>query len=361
MTRRPPLIPLSMLVLLSAAGGCRRSEEVPASAPPLPVRLEVVEAAPFQPGFQLLGVVEPQDSVAITARVSGPVEYPSSPGGLLSGMEVSRGQLLARQREVSSEHELEVARLTAESAASELTRHRESWQQGLESDAVFQTYKLQAELANERLQAVAEQRQRLDLRAPVSGRLDVERRYPPGTDVAAGSVLATILTEARRVRGWAGSADRERLSIGQPARVRPAAGDGPPVAGTIAEIAPLADRGGAYSVVVQPADPEHLPPAGDAVEIDVLLDNRPEALTVPDEAVVLTGDGTAVFVAVRSGGELRAQRRSVSLGERSAEAGANRVEILQGLTRGSRVVVEGASLLSDGAPITALDDASADG
>jgi membrane fusion protein, multidrug efflux system len=361
-----PTSALLLLALALAPTACEPPEQVDTSPPPVPVRLESVEPRPFQPTLSLLGVVEPSDRVAVTARVTGPLEYPAFPGGLRSGVEVRRGQVLIRQRLASAEHQLEVARLAAEAAAGELERHREAWDQGLESAATLEAYRLRAELAREQLRAAQEERGELELRAPVDGRLAVERRYPPGSQVAAGTVIAEILTEARQVRAWASSADRQRLEVGQPVQIGSSAAPGAPASGRVLEIAPIAERGGAYAVIVQPVDPGHLPPPGEGVELEVLLAERQRALTVPEEALVITGDGASVFVAVRAGGELRAERRNVAVGERARdERSEGRVEVLEGLARGDRVVVEGASLLADGTPVVAVaapgDDAEAPG
>lgn len=349
-TARRVLAPAVAAALALAA--CRHSEDAPAAGAPLPVRLETVEAGPFQPTLDLLGVVEPRDSVAVLARVTGPLRYPSAFGeGLRSGVEVREGQLLAWQRVARADHLIEVARLNAEAAASELERHREVWEQGLESDAVFETYKAREAMARQELRAAEAERAQLELRAPVAGRLHVEQRYPPGTEISAGAPLAEIVTDASQVRGWAGIADRGRIDEGQPVRIFRSGGEGPPVAGTLREVAPLGGRGGAFSVVVQPDDPAALPPPGEGVEIEILLEPRVQALTVPEQAVWTSADGSSVYVARRSRGELRAERRDVLLGDPADADGGVRIEVLRGLSRGDRVVVEGASSLADGMPI----------
>lgn len=357
---RTAAVGVSLLLLL---GSCHRQEETSAASPPLPVGLETVEAGPFQPTLHLLGVVEPSGSVVVTAQTDSPVEYPSAfPDGLRAGVRVKAGQLLAWQRDKGSEHQADVARLKAEAAARELERHQESWQQGLESAATFETYKLQAALARQQRAAAEDELVRLKLRAPVGGRLKVPQRYPPGAEVAAGTPLAEILTDERQVRGWVGADDRDRLAVGQTVRIDVARLQEPPVSGTIREVGLQASQGGAFSVVVQPEVPGRLPSLGEGVEMEVLLEKHLQTLTVPEEAVVLTADGASVFVAVRSAGKLQAERRSITLGERAGdERAGGQVEVLQGLTRGDRVVIAGASLLSDGAEIVAVEGQAASG
>lgn len=359
--RRPQhaLSLLSAVFVMAATclAGCRPPDDPPPANPPVPVRLETVEESTLQPSVHLLGVVEPVDSVAVLTRIAGPIDYPATfPEGLQNGMKVRAGQLLARQRDPHAENRLDVARLSAAAAERELDRHRDSWKQGLESDATLETYKLQAQLAQQERAAAEEQLRLLELKSPVSGVLNVTQRYPPGTDIPAATTLAEVLTTARQVRGWASATDRDRLEIGRPVRIEVSRAERAPILGTLRAVAPQANEGGAFPVLVQTDDQASLPASGEGVELDVLLEKHPRVLTIPEEAVLVSADGTAVFVARQSDGALRAEWRNVILGEQGrGPDGGQRYEVVRGLSREDRVVVAGVSLLSDGVPITAVE------
>lgn len=91
-----------------------------------------------------------------------------------------------------------------------------------------------------------------------------------------------------------------------------------------------------------------LPSPGEGVELRVELDPHLQALTVPEEALVVSAGGTAVYV--KDG--RNARRRAVTTGSRSG----GRVEVLTGLSPGDKVVVGGAALLSEGARIEQIEE-----
>jgi membrane fusion protein (multidrug efflux system) len=81
------------------------------------------------------------------------------------------------------------------------------------------------------------------------------------------------------------------------------------------------------------------------VEVRLATDVRPAAVVVPEEAVVGTQMGTAVWV-VTDG---KVERRTVTLGVRSP----GEVEIREGVAAGEAVVVGGQAMLQPGAPVMA--------
>jgi membrane fusion protein (multidrug efflux system) len=116
--------------------------------------------------------------------------------------------------------------------------------------------------------------------------------------------------------------------------------------GVIREISPMLDAGGTAPVVAEVTAGSGLPAPGEGVEVHVELDPRPDALTVPEEALVISEGGSALFVV--EGGTAR--RRAVTTGAR----GEGRIEVLSGLAAGDKVVVNGAALLADGAKVEAV-------
>ncbi|HKV07740.1 MAG TPA: hypothetical protein VJ725_06370, partial [Thermoanaerobaculia bacterium] len=173
---------LPLLLLLAAA--CVREPEFTEEAQPLPVRLETAERAAFQPTLVLLGTVRPGGEAEVTLPVTGRLHYPPRfRDGLSSGVRVGVGEVLARLGNPDSELSLSEATLRVEATKSELERYQKAFDLGLVSAAQLSQYKVEADLAAERLTAARQRRSTLDLRSPVSGWLLVERRLPPGGDV----------------------------------------------------------------------------------------------------------------------------------------------------------------------------------
>jgi membrane fusion protein (multidrug efflux system) len=333
-----------VLVSLLALTACSQAPaDVPEEAPAAPVRLEVVQWAPFQPELALLGVVQPSGVAEVAVPVAGRLDYPARfADGLVTGAEVREGEVLARISSHDSEADLAEARLRVQLTKAELDRHQRAFDAGVEAAAVLASYRSEAELARARLDAAQGRAARLSLRSPVSGRLIVDSRIPPDSEVAPGTALVRIAAGGSlTVQGRAAAADRERIHPGLKVRFVPPGAEQPSGMGMIREVSPMVEAGGTVPLIVEVTDPEGLPAPGEGVELRVQLDPREQTLTVPEEALVVAESGSAVFVIQR---RTVAQRRPIVTGAR----GGGRIEVLRGLDPGQRVVVSGASLLQDG-------------
>ncbi|MDF1749841.1 MAG: efflux RND transporter periplasmic adaptor subunit, partial [Alphaproteobacteria bacterium] len=77
-------------------------------------------------------------------------------------------------------------------------------------------------------------------------------------------------------------------------------------------------------------------PAGMFMHLSIVLD-ADQALTLPEEAVVVDGNQSYIFVVTQREDGLRAARRNVSIGRRSL----GYVEVLDGVSEGDSVVIRG--------------------
>ncbi len=149
-----------------------------------------------------------------------------------------------------------------------------------------------------------------------------------------------------RVEARAAAGDRGRLHPGLGVRFVLPGVPGAAGRGVLREISPLLEAGGTAPVVAEVTEGSGLPAPGEGVEVHVELDARPDTLTVPEEALVISEGGSALFVA--EGGTAR--RRSVTTGGRAD----GRIEVVSGIAAGDKVVVNGAALLTDGAKVEAV-------
>jgi membrane fusion protein (multidrug efflux system) len=194
---------------------------------------------------------------------------------------------------------------------------------------------------------------RTRMTSPIGGRVqsvDVQ----VGAQVEAGAPVARIV-----------SVDTLDLTLSIPAaslrRVRPGMsaavleeGADRPVAGFVAGVAPGVDSltGAGTAVIRIPNRGASLHP-GAAATAALRLDVHRQVLVVPDSALVLAGDSTALFV-IR--GDSIAHQVMVRTGVRMA----HRVEVEGQLQAGDHVVTAGAFGLEDGMRVvTAPDSASA--
>jgi membrane fusion protein (multidrug efflux system) len=87
-------------------------------------------------------------------------------------------------------------------------------------------------------------------------------------------------------------------------------------------------------------------PAGMFMHISVILESAP-ALAIPEEAVVVDGSQSWVFVITEKDGEARADRRAVEIGRRAFGV----LEVSSGLSEGEEVVIRGVQKVRDGSKV----------
>lgn len=201
--------------------------------------------------------------------------------------------------------------------------------------------------------------------SPVDG--FVGKRYlDPGASVSPNVPVASIV-DIRTVRMVANVVEKDvkRLNVGMSAQVEVDAFPGEKFVGRVARVAPVFDpqtRTAEMEIEVPNAGYRLKP--GMYARVDLTLDSRENALTVPSGAVVEFEGKTGVFVA--NGGDtpqqasnppaqgaqasaMTARFQPVQVGIRQAE----QVEITSGLAEGARVITTGATALKDGDPIVA--------
>ena len=341
---------LSLVMLL----GCWPQELAPPEPALVPVHSEVVATGPFQAGLVLLGRIEPAARLEVRSPAAGHIAYPRRfAGGLRTGERVARGELLFTVDNDDARLRLSEAELTARLAETELARARQGVEGGVLPAAELKQREIDAELAAERLENARLRSTRLRVTAPTGGILRVERVFAPGSEIArAETPVAELLGDGTpRVEAWAASSDRDRLRAGLEVECLAPGSDKVVGRGAVVEIAREIDRTGTLRVVAEISEAPADLLAGEGVELRLLLDARSEAITVPEEALIVDGGVAMVFVLEPSGAQYRARRRLVQSGSRSD----GRVEILDGLQPGERVAVRGAELLADGLPATEAD------
>ena len=200
--------------------------------------------------------------------------------------------------------------------------------------------------------------------SPVDG--FVGKRYlDPGASVSPNVPVASIV-DIRTVRMVANVVEKDvkRLSIGMPAQVEVDAYPGEKFTGRVARIAPVFDpqtRTAEMEIEV-PNGGYRLKP-GMYSRVDLTIESRDNAMTVPSNAVVELQGKTGVFVASAPQGPqpasnppaqgatapLTAKFQPVQVGIRQGE----QVEITSGITEGTQVITTGATALKDGDRIVA--------
>jgi membrane fusion protein (multidrug efflux system) len=338
-----------IVVLITTA--CLRQRERPDEA--IPVRTAVVKRASFTPSLTLLGTVHPQRSIPIVTLTAGTIRYASRfATGPETGAPVRSGELLgtiANDKLASSQ---EQERLRMEAADAELERAKRTFTQGVMSAAEYSAYRLRAQLAHESFAAAKRESANSQVVAAASGTLVVDKVVAAGSHVDAGVTLGQIAAGgAPIIEASVAASDRDSLHVGQTARFADGSHSGN---ARVVEVATTIDPSGTARVVLALTGGT-APPPGSGVSVDVDLGQRDDVLTVPEDAIVVLGDGPGVFV-VGGAGEGYRHYRVKSVRVEIGRRAGGRIEVLSGIRDGDRVVIAGADALTDGAFVTDAEE-----
>ena len=225
---------------------------------------------------------------------------------------------------------------SAELAYERATRLRAD---GLVSDAEVQSARATAQGARAQASAVSAQTAGLILRAPGAGYVQ-SIAVSPGDLVAAGATVATI-SQAGDLRARFGidPAQLQQLRRGAGLRVQ-VPGGGPAITVPIQSVDPSLDPKSRLASVFVKVPSRLGLGAGQPLMGTVTLRQIGKAVTIPYAA--LLDDGGQPYAYVVQGGV--AYRHDVVLGPSNGE----RVAIVEGLTQGAIVVIQGGSALEDG-------------
>lgn len=215
------------------------------------------------------------------------------------------------------------------------------------------------------LASVTSQRGRAFVRAPISG--VVGERFLEQGDMAAPQIPLLSLVQMEELKAEVRVPELELVEIeraraqGLPVRVRVSGvvdgrGERQPLAARIVRVSPTIDPASRLATVeVRLANPEQQLRPGMLAEVEMVVEQRPEALLIPGYAVLnegavgATGDGIRQVVFAVAGG--KAHKLPVRVGLILGTPGPDGlplVEIREGLSGEEQVVVRGQHLLREG-------------
>ncbi|NIR32008.1 MAG: efflux RND transporter periplasmic adaptor subunit [Gammaproteobacteria bacterium] len=314
-----------------------------ASAPPPPATIAATEVRTesWQPYLFAVGSLVATQGIHVTNEVAGQVEKIH----FQSGQVVTEGEPLLQLDD--SVDRAELAGLVAQRRLAEIRFKRitELLQKNVVPKADYD--EAQANLDNASAQ-VASQRRRIEekqIQAPFAGLLGI-REVDIGEYLAAGARIVPLQAlDPIYVDYSLPEQNFARLSAGQSVRLTVKAYPKRTFQGRIEAINPGIDPG-TRSVRIRAVldNPGHHLRPGMFAEVRTLLPERANVLTLPRTAITYAPYGDSVFVIEEADGDLVVQRRQVQTGE----VREGRVEIVQGLEAGERVVAAGQVKLRNG-------------
>ncbi|MHA7836221.1 MAG: efflux RND transporter periplasmic adaptor subunit [bacterium] len=333
------------MALVAVAAGC--GQDGPGGAgserPPTPVVVSTPFEYEFADRIEALGTARANESVVITANVTETVARVH----FESGQQVAAGALLVELESTEERAQLAEARANRADARLRFERVADLAKRGTESQSRYDEVRTAFEAAEAR---VAELEARLSdrrLRSPFAGVLGL-REVSPGTLVQPGDRITT-LDDIDRIK-LDFSVPETFLSIlrtGLDIRTESAAYPERIFPGRITAIDSRVDPGTrAVRVRAEIENEDHALRPGMLLTL-VLRANPERSLALEEQALVPRGASQYVVVLDE---EDRPRRIEVRIGRRVPGL----VEVLSGLSRESRVVIDGASLIPPGGVVRVL-------
>ncbi len=324
------------IALLSACGGGEGQGKGRDRPPPL-VKVEPATTIRFVDRIEAVGTARANEQVTLSAPVTERIVRLNFDDGSF----VNRGQTVAVLAAGQETAQLTEAQARAREARRQLDRIETLKRRGFATQSSLDAQV--AASAAARAQAAEAQASIGDrvITAPFSGWVSL-RNISAGAVVSAGTEIATISdVSAIKLDFPVPETVLAVLKPGLTIEARSAAYPNQPFRGRIANVDPVLDpntRAVTVRAILPNADRRLKP----GMLLTVGIETAPRvSLSVPELAVVGEGDARYVYT-IAEGNE--AKRVQVRTGLRSG----GRIEILEGLRPGERVVTEGVVKLSDG-------------
>jgi len=185
-----------------------------------------------------------------------------------------------------------------------------------------------------------------EIRSPIDGFV-TDRPLYPGEMVAAGTTLITVMDTSRVIaKAHIPQPDAALLKLGDKATLT-VPGEQEPVEGKVTVISPALDPNSTtVEVWVQAENRKQKLKPGTSVQLTMLAQTVNDALAIPTAAVLTGQDGATTVMVIAPNG--RAHQTTVKLGIHDGD----RVQVMDGIAPGTKVVVAGAYGLPDKTKVT---------
>jgi membrane fusion protein (multidrug efflux system) len=319
--------------------------------PPTPVEITNVKEQNVADKFQAVGTIEALEAVTIVSEIDASViSLPFEEGSF-----IRKGEIIARldDSQLSAEVNRAEALFVQSKAAYKRIKSIVDQNAGAPQDLDDAVANLKVAEANYQLAKA-----RLDktiIAAPFDGIVGT-RKVSIGTFVRTGQEI-TELANLNEIRVSFSAPEHFLAQLKRNAEVIVSSNvfPGYQVKGKIVAIEPILDSETRnVNVLARVKNPGLKFHPGMSANVSAVLSERPNALTIPNEAVFANGDQSFVFVVNK---DSSVAVRPVTLGLQTAQI----VEVVNGLTNGMQVVKAGHQKLFDGAkvmPVSTQEESS---
>lgn len=311
----------------------------------VPVEAVQVKVDMVSDEVSAVGTLRSNESVIVRPEIAGRI----SAIRFDEGEPVDQGQTLVSIDDSTHQAELADAEASLNLAERTFKRLDELFEKGSTSARERDEALARLESARAALQLSQARLDKTDVNAPFSGILGLRRVSPgdyvtPGQDMVNLEDIDPIKVDFRIPERFLSS-----LSTGQSIRVRVDAFPDRAFEGEVYAIDPQIDPAGrSIAIRARIDNPERVLRPGLFARVRLIVDERPDALVVPEQALVPRGEQRYVFKVVDG----KAALTEVQLGQRRG----GDVEIVEGLAEGETVITAGQLKIRDGVPVTVLGE-----
>ena len=312
-----------------------------AAAPAIAVEVAVAKRDTVTDAIAATGQIEAVQSIELRPDVEGRILEIL----FREGSEVGKGTPLFRIDDAELQAEVARAEADRDLATQSLQRTRDLVAQRASSQADLERAEAMARSSDASLALLKVRLDRTVVRAPFGGVVG-QRFVSLGDYVTTATRLASLQTvNPERVSFQVPERYAAELRRNQTIAFQVAAMRNKTFTGTVDFVDPVVQLPGrTITIKALVPNPKRELQAGMFVDVRLATAQRPEAIVVPEEAVLALQGVTVVWV-IKDG---KATRRPVTLGVRSPGF----VEVLDGVDAGDQVVVGGIEKMSEGAAVT---------
>jgi membrane fusion protein (multidrug efflux system) len=309
--------------------------------PPMPVEVVEVKQQAVSDQFHALGSIEAHETVNVVSEVNAVVrELPFS-----EGQAVRKGHLLAHLDDVEIGAEAVRAEALRDQARVNRDRIQQLFDQKAASPQELDDASASFKVADANARVADARLSKTRILSPLDG-VAGRRLVSPGAFLKVGDAI-TEVAEIDVVKISFAAPERylSHMKSGSRVSITTAAYPNQVFQGRVSVVDPILDpTTRTVQLVAVAANPGRRLRPGMSADVSATLSERPDALTVPDEAVFAQGDQSFVFV-VKADSSVT--RQAIVIGSRDSA----RVEVAEGLHPGDKVVQAGYQKLFEGAKV----------
>ena len=323
------------------------SAQQPAGPPTVPVEAAKVETGPMSERITAVGSLRSNEGVIIRSEVAGRVVEI----GFEEGRPVEKGAVLLKLDDSLNRAELADANARLELAKRNFSRTEELFGNQVATARSRDEARSSLDVGTAVLELAKVKLEKTRLTAPFAGIVGL-RLVSVGDYITVGQDLFN-LEDIDPVKADFRVSERYLSAVrpGQTIEIGVDAYPGRVFKGEVLAIDPRIDAAG-RSVVIRArvANEEKLLRPGLFARVTLILELKPDALTVPEQALMPRGEDQFVYRVIDG----KVKQTKVTIGTRRD----GRVEIVDGLGQGDVVVTAGHQKIRDGGAVRVLDEAS---